>query len=252
MCHDHNENLCLNGLVGTYNSRWQNGDKSFGGYADKWRGHQHFVFKLPDNMSNEKAATFFCAGVTTYSPLRRFGVKPGDKVGVIGIGGLGHFAVQWAKAMGASVVAISSSERKRQDAEKLGCDDYIVIGDSDGFKKHACSLSHIVCSSFGNSFDWKAMLSLIRPNGYFIMVALPETPLSGIPAGLLALRQISLVGSAIGSPDMIRDMLDFAAQTGVQPWLNAYPMSEAPQAVKAMRQGKARYRIVLENSPAAL
>lgn len=89
------ENLCQGPRTSTYNSRYPNGDKSFGGYADKWRGHQRFVFKIPDDMTNEVAATFFCAGVTTYSPFKRYNVNSTSKVGVIGIGGLGHFAVQW-------------------------------------------------------------------------------------------------------------------------------------------------------------
>ncbi|ORY94376.1 chaperonin 10-like protein [Syncephalastrum racemosum] len=246
-CKNDEENLCENGLIGTYNSRWQNGDKTFGGYADKWRGHQRFVFKVPDNMSNELAATFFCAGVTTYAPLKRYGCKAGDKVGVIGIGGLGHFAVQWAKAMGASVVALSSSDRKREDAKALGCDDYVVTSDADAMKKHSGSFTHIVCTSFAGCMDWAAYLSLMKANSHFIMVALPEEPLSGIPAGLLAIRQIALVGSCIGSPQTIEEMLEFAAKTGVKPWIQKYPLKDTPAAVQAMRDGKARYRIVLEN-----
>lgn len=245
-CKNGDENLCQN-LVATYNSRWPNGDKSFGGYADKWRGHQRFVFKIPENMTNELAATFFCAGITTYSPLKRYGCKAGDKVGVIGIGGLGHFAVQWAKAMGASVVALSSSDRKREDAKALGCDEYVVASDAEAMKKHAGSFTHIICTSFAKDTDWSAYLMLMKTNSHFIMVAIPEEPLSGIPAGLLVIRQIALVGSCIGSPQMIEEMLEFAAEKGVKPWIQKYPLKDAPAAVQAMRDGKARYRFVLEN-----
>ncbi|KAL1930847.1 hypothetical protein VTP01DRAFT_9984 [Rhizomucor pusillus] len=247
VCRNGDENLCLNGIIGTYNSRWPNGEKTFGGYADKWRGHQRFVFKIPDNMSNEVAATFLCAGITTYSPLKRYNVKPGDKVGVIGIGGLGHFAIMWAKAMGAEVVALSSSDRKREDAKALGCDDYVVIGDEEAMKKHATSFTHIICTSFSKDFNWIAYFSMMLPNSTFILVGLPEEPLKGIPPGLLALRQISVVGSAIGSPKMIEEMLQLASETSVRPWLNKFPMKECPQAVQHMREGKARYRIILEN-----
>lgn len=241
------ENICERKAVLTYNDYWPSGDKTYGGYATKWRGHQRFVFKIPDNMSNELAATFFCAGVTTYAPLKRYGVKQGDKVGVIGIGGLGHFAVQWAKAMGAQVVALSSSNRKYDDAKALGCDDYVITSDVDAMKKHAGSFTHIICTNFSNKFDWGLYFSLIKANGYFIMVALPEKPLEGIPAGLLALRQISLVGSFIGSPKDIEDMLKFAAEHDVKPWIQKYNLKDTPEAVQAMRDGKARYRIVLEN-----
>lgn len=246
-CKNGLENICEVKTVLTYNDRWQNGDKTYGGYATKWRGHQRFVFRIPDEMPNDIAATFLCAGVTTYAPLKRYGVKPGDKVGVIGIGGLGHFAVQWAKAMGAQVVALSSSDRKREDAKALGCDDYVITSDKDALNKHAGTFTHIVCTNFSNKFDWPMYLRLIKANGYFIMVALPEEPLKGIPAGLLAVRQISLVGSFIGSPNDIEDMLKFAAATGVRPWINKYSMKDAPAAVQAMRDGKPRYRIVLEN-----
>lgn len=246
-CKNGFENICERKAVLTYNDHWQNGDKTYGGYADKWRGHQRFVFKVPDNMSNELAATFFCAGVTTFAPLKRYGVKAGDKVGVIGIGGLGHFAVQWAKAMGAEVVALSSSDRKRDDAKALGCDDYVITKDTESMQKHAGTFTHIVCTAFGGEFNWALYLSMIKANGYFIMVALPEEPLAGIPAGLLALRQISLVGSFIGSPRDIEEMLDFAAKTDVKPWIQKFPMKECPEAIKAMRNGSPRYRIVLEN-----
>ncbi|KAL0090416.1 chaperonin 10-like protein [Phycomyces blakesleeanus] len=246
-CKNGDENICQRKSVGTYNSRWYNGDKSFGGYADKWRGHERFVFKIPDNMSNEIAATFFCAGVTTYSPLKRFGVKPGDKVGIIGIGGLGHFGVQWAKAMGASVVALSHSDRKRADAKELGCDDYIITTDKEAMGAQNGTFTHILCTNFSDTFDWALYLSLIKANGYFIMVALPEKPLTNIPAMWLVSRQVSLVGSSIGSPSMIEDMLKFAATHDVKPWINKYPMKDANEAVKAMREGKARYRFVLEN-----
>ncbi|KAG2227375.1 hypothetical protein INT45_004331 [Circinella minor] len=247
-CKQGQENLCERRAILTYNDRWANGDKTYGGYATKWRGHEAFAFKVPDNMESEIAASFMCAGVTVYAPLRRANVKPGDKVGVIGIGGLGHFAVQWAKAMGAQSVALSSSDRKREDAKALGCDDYVITSDIDAMKKHAGTFTHIICTNFSNNFDWGLYFSLIKHNGYFIMVALPEEPLTGIPAVPLAFRQINLIGSFIGSPKDIEEMLEFAAKTDVKPWINKYALKDAPAAVQAMRDGKPRYRIVLDAS----
>ncbi|KAI9484356.1 chaperonin 10-like protein [Zychaea mexicana] len=246
-CNDHEENTCEKGVIPTYNGRWPNGDKTFGGYADKWSGHHHFVFKVPDNMPNEIAATFFCAGITTYAPLKRHGVTKGSRVGVIGIGGLGHYGTQWAKAMGAEVIALSHSNRKRDDALKLGCDDFIAADEDAKFAQYKGKLTHILCTSFARNFDWAKYLGLLRANGVFIMVAAPDAPLTDIPTMLLVLKQISITGSAIGSPDEIRDMLDFAAKTGVKPWIQKYPMSKAPEAVQAMRDGKARYRFILCN-----
>ncbi|KAI9254029.1 hypothetical protein BY458DRAFT_521547 [Sporodiniella umbellata] len=246
-CKNGEENLCKGSRTGTYNSRWPNGDKAFGGYADKWRGHYKFVFKVPDNMTNEIAATFFCAGVTTYAPLKKFGVTKGSKVGVIGIGGLGHFAIQWAKAMGAEVVALSSSDKKRGDADALGCTDYVVTSDAEQMKAHNGTLTHIICTAYSESLDWLSFFQLMDFNSHFIMVAIPEAPLTNFPSMILAARQISFVGSMIGSPSMIEDMLQFAAAHNVKPWITKYPMKDCNEAIKDFREGKPRYRLVLEN-----
>ncbi|KAI8888380.1 NAD(P)-binding protein, partial [Backusella circina FSU 941] len=163
------------------------------------------------------------------------------------LGGLGHFGVQWAKAMGAEVVALSSSDRKRDDAKELGCDDYVVTSDPEQIKPHLGTFTHILCTHISEDFDWKMYFDLIDTDGYFIMVALPEKALSGIPAMTLACRQIALVGSLIGSPRMIEDMLQFAAKHNVKPWLNKYPMKDCNEAIEAFRAGKPRYRIILEN-----
>jgi D-arabinose 1-dehydrogenase-like Zn-dependent alcohol dehydrogenase len=246
-CKNGQENICLKGMIGTYNGKWPTGESSYGGYADKWRGHQRFVFKVPDNMTNEIAATFFCAGLTCYAPLRRHNVTKGSKVGVIGIGGLGHFAVQWAKAMGAEVIALSSSDRKREDAIKLGCSDYVVTSNKEDMARYNSTLTHIICTAYSTDFDWPTNLSTLTTNGIFIIVGLPEEPLAGIPAGMLALKQITLSGSIIGSPSEVQEMLEFAAKTGVKPWIQKYPMSKVNEAIADFRAGKPRYRIVLEN-----
>ncbi|KAI8329846.1 chaperonin 10-like protein [Chlamydoabsidia padenii] len=246
-CKNGFENICEKGIIGTYNSHWPNGDKTFGGYADKWRGDQHFVFKIPENMTNEMAATFFCAGVTTFAPLRRYNVKKGDRVGVIGIGGLGHFAVLWAAAMGAEVVALSHSESKRKDAKELGCTDFVVASNPDELAKHKDTLTHILCASYATDFDWSAYLPLLKHNGTFILVAAPESTLDGIPPFALLMKQIQLSGSIIGSPRQVEEMLEFAAEHNVRPWLNKYKMTDIAEAIQAFRDGKPRYRIVLEN-----
>ncbi|ORX49162.1 GroES-like protein [Hesseltinella vesiculosa] len=245
-CKRGDEHLCSK-RVGTYASFWPNGDKSFGGYADKWRGHQHFVFKIPETMTNETAATFFCAGVTTYSPLKRHNVTKGSRVGVKGIGGLGHFAVMWAKAMGAEVTALSTSDRKREDAKNLGCSDYVVLSDKEGMKSRFDTFTHIIDCSYAERNNFTEIFSLLRNNGTYIVVGIPEQPLDGIPAMLIAAKQITFVGSFIGSPAAIEDMLKFADEHKVRPWLNKWKMSDAPAAVKAFREGKPRYRFVLEN-----
>ncbi|KAI9258785.1 chaperonin 10-like protein [Phascolomyces articulosus] len=246
-CKNDQENLCRNGTTRTYTGHWSNGDKIYGGFGTKWRGKEHFVFKIPDNISNELAASYFCGGIATYAPLKKYGVTKGSRVGVIGLGGLGHFAVQWAKAMGAEVVVFSSSDKKREDAKALGADDYIVSSATTAFQENNCTLSHIImCTSFGIEFDWSPYLSLMEPNGIFILTTAPGSFLEGIPASIMLHRQITIVGAAVGSPKQIRDMLTFASEKNVKPWIQKYPMEKIEDVILNVKGGKARFRIVLE------
>ncbi|KAI9492558.1 chaperonin 10-like protein [Zychaea mexicana] len=250
------ENLCRNGTTRTYGSRWRNGDKTYGGFATKYRGNQHFVFKIPEALSNEIAATFFCGGIATFAPLKKYGVTTGSRVGIIGVGGLGHFAIQWAKAMGAEeVVVFSTSDKKRADSEQLGATDYVISDtgyNSDSaqqqvFQERKGSLSHIIlCTSFGIQFDWARYLSLLEANGVFIMTTAPAITLDRIPASIVLQRQITIVGAAVGSPKQIREMLEFAAEKNVRPWIQKYPMDQIREAIQALKEGKAKYRFVLE------
>lgn len=147
--------MCRTEFTGTYNGIWPNGDKSYGGYADKWRGDCRFVFKIPDNLSNEVACTYFCAGVTTYGPLKRHNVNADSVVGVMGIGGLGHYGIMWAKAMGATVVGMSHNDKKREVAAELGADDYIVTSDASDLARYKAKFSHILCTGTGQDFKCK-------------------------------------------------------------------------------------------------
>ncbi|KAI9244614.1 chaperonin 10-like protein [Sporodiniella umbellata] len=246
-CQEGEENICEKSPIFTFGSCWPKGDKTYGGFADKWRGDYRFAYKIPDDMTNEIAATFFCAGITTYSPLVRHNVTKESKVGVIGVGGLGHFAIQWAKAMGAEVVAFSSSERKREDAVALGCDDYVVTSDAEKMSLHQNTLTHVVCTAYSASIDWSSYFALMTANSHFIMLALPREPMVGFYPGPLAFKQISFVGSMVGSPSMMESMLQFAVKHDVKPWIKKYSMKDIAQAIDDFKIGKARYRFVLEN-----
>lgn len=241
------ENLCRNRFTGTYNGLWPNGDKSYGGYADRWRGDARFVFKIPDSMTNEVACTMFCAGVTTYGPLKRHNVNKDSVVGVMGIGGLGHYGVKWAKAMGARVIGMSHNDKKRDVAKELGCDDYIVTSDENDMKRYKNEMSHILCTGTSSDFKWETYTQLFRPNGIFINVGLPAWNFPEISPMLLAMSQVTICGSAIGSPAEIEDMLKFAAEHDVKPWYQKYPMADAKKAIEDFRAGKPRFRFVLEN-----
>ncbi|OZJ02410.1 hypothetical protein BZG36_04770 [Bifiguratus adelaidae] len=245
-CKSGRANLCPK-FIWTYNDTWPEGTPTYGGYGNRWRGDQRFVFKLPDGLENDEAASLLCAGVTTYTPLKRHHVGPGSKVGVVGIGGLGHLAIQWSKAMGAKVVAISSGERKKQDALQLGADEFLVWKDQEAVRKYENYFTHIVCTAIGDSEQlWDAYFHVLAPEGIFILLGLPDKRLSGLSATLIAFKELIITGSVIGSPDMIREMLDFAQKHNVHPWIEKIPMDKVNDAIEGMRQGKVRYRYVLE------
>ncbi|CEG64287.1 hypothetical protein RMATCC62417_01287 [Rhizopus microsporus] len=246
-CSNGEENVCMNGIVLTYNSHWSTGEKTYGGYADKWRGDETFICKIPDNVSNENASSFMCGGVTTYAPLRRWNVGPGSTLGVLGIGGLGHFAVMFGKALGATVIALSSSNRKRDVALELGCDDYVVTSNEEEMAKYANKLTHIICTGVGEDFKWETYFNLLVPNGIFINVNAPEFSYPPIPLFNQIFKQIAIVASAGGSVKDTEDMLQLISEKNLKAWYKKYPMSEVNKAIEDFRAGLPRFRFVLEN-----
>jgi len=242
------EQYCPN-KADTYNSKYPDGSKSYGGYSDYVRADGHFVIKIPDGLSSAEAAPMLCGGVTTWSPLVNNGAGPGKKVGIIGIGGLGHFGLLWAKALGCDkVVAISRSRSKKADAEKLGADHFIATEeDKDWAKNNARSLDLIICTVSDPKMPLQKYLRLLRINGQFIQVGAPEDAVPGFNMFALIGKGSKIGGSGIGSPKDIAKMLDFAVKMGVHPFIEERPLKEANQAVIDMEQGKARYRYVLVN-----
>ncbi|KAI9366992.1 chaperonin 10-like protein [Aspergillus egyptiacus] len=254
-CADNEESYCPR-TVGTYNSRFPDGSKAYGGYANRWRGPGHFVFLIPDELSSAEAAPLLCGGVTVFAPLRRFGAGPGKSVGIVGIGGLGHMGVLFAKAMGCdSVIAISRSSAKKADAmgpNGLGADGFIATGeDKTWAKKSARSLDLIICTVSGENMPLSGYLRLLKRNGVFVQVGAPEEPLPALRAFSLIQKGVKVTGSNIGSPQDIRAMLKLAAEKGVRPWVQRRPMEEVNVALAEMHEGKARYRYVLENRDVA-
>jgi alcohol dehydrogenase (NADP+) len=253
-CADGEESYCPK-IVGTYNSRFPDGSKAYGGYANRWRGPGHFVFKIPEQLRSEEAAPMLCGGVTVFAPLRRFGAGPGKRVGIVGIGGLGHMGLLFAKALGCdSVVAISRSSAKKADAlgsegggQGLGADTFIATGeDKNWAKRHARSLDLIICTVSGENMPLSGYLRLLKRNGTFVQVGAPEEPLPALRAFSLIQKGVKITGSNIGSPADIRAMLRLAAEKGVRAWVQTRPMDEVNLALAEMHEGKARYRYVLE------
>lgn len=209
----------------------------------------HFVFKIPDAVDSGDAAPMLCGGVTTYSPLKHNGCGPGKKVGIIGVGGLGHFGLLFARALGAEkLVAISRSRAKEEDTRKMGADDFIATDDDKDWEtKHASSLDLIVCTVSSHKMPLQGYLGLLRTKGTFIMVGAPEDNLPQFNGFNLIPKGAKLGGSAIGSTDDIREMLELAASRKIKPWIQERPMSDANQATIDMDKNLARYRYVLVN-----
>lgn len=190
-----------------------------------------------------------CGGITTFAPLIHNGAGPGKRVGIIGIGGLGHFGLLWAKALGCDkVVAISRTSTKKGDATEMGADEFIATNEDQGWnKRHARSLDIIICTVSSPKMPLQKYLQLLRTRGQFIQVGAPEDHIPGFSAFSLIAKGAKIGGSTVGSPKEIEDMLKLAAQKKVKPWIQERPLKEANQAVVDFEQGKPRYRYTLVN-----
>ncbi|KAI9220050.1 chaperonin 10-like protein [Blastocladiella britannica] len=239
------DNLCDH-TVFTYNAKHPSGRAAYGGYAEAVRLPANYAFLLPENLPSDVAAPLLCAGATVYAPLKRH-MRAGARVGVVGVGGLGHLAIQFARALGArTVVGLSQSGRKAADAEALGATDFAILDSPAAFAKHAGSLDLIVCTVSSHELAWSEYIKLLDVQGKFVVVGLPEEPIK-LDLGVLIGGERSLVGSLIGSRAEIEDMLELAAEKKVFPWIEKVPIAEVNGAIERLRRGDVKYRFVLEN-----
>lgn len=243
------EQHCPKGFVGTYNGKYPDGYWSMGGYADYVRLPAHFAIRIPEKIRSEDAAPMMCGGITVYAPLKNGGAGPGKRVGIVGLGGLGHFGVLFAKAMGCDkVVAISRRRNKVGDAKAMGATDYIATSEDDKWdRKHSRTLDLIVSTVSSPDMPLSGYLKLLRTNGEFIQVGAPEDKLPAIPAFALIAKGCKIGGSQIGGVKDIEEMLQFAADKDIKPWVEQRSMRQANPSVVDMEDGKARYRYVLVN-----
>lgn len=246
-CESGSQNLCQNGPIMTFNGKWPSGERTYGGFADKWRGDHRFIQKIPEGLSNDYAASFFCAGGTVYAPMVRWGVNAESTVGVLGMGGLGHFTVLFAKAMGAKVVCLSRGETKRKDSMAMGCDDFVNIEDAKDLNRMFKTLTHIMCTGYSKNLNWAPYLSALKPNGVFIVTAAHPYDLPTVNPLLLNALQVSIAGSMACSPKELEEMLEFSAKHELKPWITKYEMTNINNAIGDFKNGLARYRFVLEN-----
>ncbi|PLY00590.1 MAG: alcohol dehydrogenase [Desulfuromonas sp.] len=214
-----------------------------GGFADKIRAQAASVVPLPDGIDLESAGPLFCGGVTVFNPLLQFDVQATDKVGVIGIGGLGHMAILFASAWGCEVTAFTSSQAKQKEAKEMGADHVVDSRDKDAVAAIAGQLDLII-STVNVKLDWNTYLSTLKPRGRLHFVGATLDPLDvGVFSLIPAQRSIS--GSPVGSPVTIAKMLEFAARNQIRPVVETYRFDQVNEAIERLRSGKARYRVVL-------
>ncbi len=216
-----------------------------GGYADRVRANARFVIPIPEALPSEQAAPLLCGGITVYNPLRIHGVNPSSRVGVAGIGGLGHLAIQFARVFGAEVTAFSSSAAKEEEARELGAHNFVNTRESKAMKEVAGSLDFII-SAISADQDWGVYLQALRPTGTLCFVGVPPSPVTVHALPLInGIR--SITGSPIGSPHRLREMIDVAARHGVKAQTERFPMAKANEAIERVKKNKVRYRAVLAN-----
>lgn len=244
-CHDGNEQYCLQGMVGTYNSVEKDGKTpTYGGYSTHIVVDENYVLKIPSNLPLDKAAPLLCAGITTYSPLMHWQVKKGDKVAVVGLGGLGHMAVKIAVALGAEVTVFSTSDRKKADAMKFGAKHFVNTSQPDALKPYLNSFDFILNTVSAN-IDLNAYLALLKLDRTMVLVGAPEkpTPINSFP--LIAGRR-SLAGSLIGGIKETQEMLDFCAAKGITPEIEKIAIDKINDAYERMLKGDVKYRFVID------
>ncbi|GGX58422.1 oxidoreductase [Litorimonas cladophorae] len=220
--------------------------RSNGGFADRVRVQDIWAVPIPDGIDPVTAGPLFCGGITVFAPFVNFGLKPTDRVGVIGIGGLGHLALQFANAWGCEVTAFTSSQDKMDELKKLGAHRVVNSRDKDAIKAERGHFDFII-STVNVSLNWPAYLAALRPNGQLITVGGVAEPM-GIPAFSLIGGGKSVGGSDTGAPHEVATMLEFCARHDIKPMVETFPMSEVNAAIDHLKSGKARYRIVLKNN----
>lgn len=248
-CRQGQEQYCQQGMTGTYGAPDRRHDEVMtqGGYSSSIVVNENYVLRVPANLDPAAVAPLLCAGITTYSPLQSHGVKEGDAVGVIGLGGLGHMAVKIAAAMGASVTVFTTSTSKSQAAHELGADAVIISTDADAMEEAKYSLNFIV-DTVAAEHDLNPYLRTLALGGGLVQLGLPPGEMPAINPALLMRKRLSYSGSIIGGIAETQEMLDFCAEHGVISEIEMVGAHELDAAYDRMVAGDVRYRFVLDNS----
>ncbi|MBE7212363.1 MAG: NAD(P)-dependent alcohol dehydrogenase [Gluconacetobacter diazotrophicus] len=244
-CQQGLENYCLNGFTGTYNSPdKKSGGHTFGGYSTNITVEEGFCLRVPENLDLKAVAPLLCAGITTYSPLRHWKVGKGQKVGIVGLGGLGHMGVKFAHAMGAHTVLFTTSPNKVEDGKKLGADEVVISKNADEMKKHAGSFDFILdCVSAEH--DINAYLQLLKLDGTVCLVGAPEKPLPTAAFNVILPRR-NFAGSCIGGIPETQEMLDFCAEHGIVCDVEMINIDYINEAWDRVVKADVKYRFVID------
>jgi alcohol dehydrogenase (NADP+) len=245
-CRVDEEAYCEKGFVGTYNAKGYDGVLVHGGYSNNMVCHERYVHRISAKLGDRLAAVapLLCAGITTYSPLRHWGVGPGKKVGVVGLGGLGHMGLKFAHSFGAHVVQFTTSESKIADAKKLGADEVVISKDAAAMAKHQGSFDFILdCVSAPH--DVNAYLGLLRLDGTLCSVGLPEKPVEIAPFAIIANRR-RFAGSMIGGMVETQEMLDYCAETGIVSDIELTAIDKLEEAYNRVVKSDVKYRFVID------
>ena len=238
------EQFCPN-LILTYNFPDKHlGGVTYGGYSDSVVVDERFVLRVPSNLDPAGAAPLLCAGITTYSPMRHWGVAKGQKVGVVGLGGLGHMAVKFAHALGAHVVVFTTSPGKKDDALRLGADEVVISRNADEMQKHAGSFNFIL-DAVSAGHDINAYIGLLRRDGNITLVGAPEKPLPVAVFGLIFGRR-SLSGSPIGGLPETQEMLDFCGAQNITADVEVIPIQKINEAYTRLLKSDVKYRFSID------
>lgn len=245
-CKDGLEQFCPNFTL-TYNSPDKHlGGVTYGGYSDSIVVKEHFVLHVPSNLNPAGVAPLLCAGITTYSPIRHWKVSEGKKVGVVGLGGLGHMAVKFAHALGAHVVVFTHSPNKKDDALRLGADEVVISGDAEQMKKHEGSFDFIL-DAVSAEHDINNYLQLLRRDGNLTLVGAPDDP-HAISAFSLLFRRRSLSGSLIGGIAETQEMLDFCGKHNITADVEIIPIQKVNEAYERLLKGDVKFRFSIDMS----
>lgn len=245
-CRDHQEQYCLEGPTATYNSpsRLDEDVMTFGGYSTHIVVTQEFVLKISDQLPLHAVAPLLCAGITTYSPLRHWKVKKGDKVAVVGLGGLGHMAVKLASSMGAEVTMLSRSPEKETDAEELGASHFELTTSKENMKRISSSFDLII-NTVSAKHDYNQYLSLLRTNGVMVLLGIPPEA-TQVSASRLVSRRRSLAGSLVGGIRETQEMLDYCAEKGIVSEVEMIGIDQVNEAYERTLSSDVRYRFVID------